>query len=213
MSTIGSRISVVSGILTTKSVSSETNTLHKKKSHSIMSTTKLLDESEASERYDSRLSETEKENCLNTSRTCSAIVGFCVGIFIQGSSLALNFILSYLGDEPVSLKTYTIATMVWSSLSGILGVSIMLLMRSMVVTTFYSTNSTKDGALLEEKEDFMCGVIHNLEKFFSIGAVGGVAFAWAATDLILDVKVHVLESSLVFLVAILFYCFSSKESI
>ena len=59
----------------------------------------------------------------------------------------------------------------------------------------------------------MSVIIENLEKFFSIGAVGGVGFAWAATDLLLQIKVHIFESSLVFLIAFVWYCVSPKQTV
>ena len=177
-----------------------------------MPTAKLLDENETPDRYDSMVAR-EQEQCLRTSRTCSAIVGFCIGVFIQCSSLALNFVLNNLaGDDPIPLTTYTLATTVWSTLSGVLGVSVMLLMRSMIVTTFYSTNTTIEEALLVEKEIFMSGVISNLEKFFSVGAVAGVGFAWATTDYLLQIDSHIIESSLVFVIAFVWYCVSPKDS-
>jgi hypothetical protein len=176
-----------------------------------MSTVKLLDGDETSEHYDRHLGAKEKEVCLETSRR-SGIVGFFIGLFIQGSSLALNFLLGYaVEDEALSMTSYAITVAIWSLLSGIMGVSVMLLMRGLVVATFYSTNTTTERTLLEEKEKFIAQVIGNLEKYYCIGAIAGVGFAWAFTDLILQIRVHIFQSSIAFFVAFMWYCVSPKK--
>ena len=156
---------------------------------------------------DSRLDEEIRADCLKTSRTCSSIIGFMIGMFIQGSTLGLNFLIASIGDGSPTLTAFVNVTVMWSVFASTLGVAILFLMRSLVVSAFYSTNDP-DSYDIQRKESFMREIISTLEKFYAVGALGGVGVAWCLTDLILDIKSHLLHSILTFLVATLWYCCS-----
>lgn len=76
-----------------------------------------------------------------------------------------------------------------------MGVTVMLLLRNLVVTAFYATNSSvRDASTLDSKEEFMLQVIGNMEHFFAVGSLIGVGFAWLVTDFMLNMESHACQS-------------------
>lgn len=154
------------------------------------------------------LDEEVASDCLETFKKCSAIIGFLVGLFIQGSTLGLTFMIASLEDGSPSATHYVNVTVMWSIFASFLAVAVLYFMRSLVISAFYSTNDP-DSYFIELKEVFMHKVIRNLEKFYAIGALGGVGAAWCITDVALDVKSHLLHSICTFGVAAMWYFSSS----
>ena len=163
------------------------------------------DEESCDDDDDSVLDEEILEECLQNARSGSAAIGFLIGLFIQGSTLGLNFLVaSIAGEDDPTLETYVNMTVLWSVFAASLAVSILFLMRSLMVSAFYSTNDP-DSYDIEQKEHFMGQLISTIEKMYAVGALGGVGVAWCATDILLDVKSHLVHSLLTFVVATLWY--------
>lgn len=163
------------------------------------------------------MTEADKAECLRNCKLCSTIVGFCIGVFIQFSSLALNFFVGNdkEDEEPCPLAKYAIFSCLWSMSASVMGVAVLLFLRSMVITAFYSSNSFSNHEdaqkLLKKKEDFMVMLVQNLERYFSIGTVFGVGTAWAFTDLALGIKPPLVQYICVVLVTCVWYCVTSNS--
>lgn len=186
-----------------------------------MSTYKLLDDEEQdvltlcsddqNEEDDDFLTEEMKAKCLRTTGTCSMIIGVIEGIFVQGSTLGLNFLISTLGGGSPTANTYVSLTVAWSLIASSLGVTILLFLRNLVVTSFFiSMDTTESGVKRQQKEEFMSAVIERVEKFFAVGTLAGVGLAWCITDILLEIKTHLLHSSLSFLVAMIWYSYAQE---
>jgi hypothetical protein len=134
-------------------------------------------------------------------------VGLIVGFFIQFSSLGTNFLLSTAVGSSTTTATSTVflLSLGGSLFTSILGVTILLLLRCIVVTAWNMTTSTtsipcRGSACLDDS--FM---IHKMESHFAIGALVGVCLAWTCTDLFLGLMAHFVQS-VVTLMAALLWC-------
>lgn len=188
-----------------------------------MTSYKLLAEQPAtiSTERESQIAEVKtmmKENCLQMSRGCSIVIGMIIGCFIQCSTLGANFMMSTMyGQQIYFSREFVIVSLVWCFMTSLMGVSVLLFLRSLVVTAFYATNSSKgDEATLASKEDFMEKVIDNVEQFFAVGSLIGVGAAWTTTDILLGMQSHVYHSLLTLAVALVWckfaMAFSSNSS-
>ena len=177
-----------------------------------MSTYKLIGDEEAtlsshegSVETPSMLSVEQKAVCLQASRNCSTCIGVLIGIFIQCSTLGLNFLLATYGrSHPIEWGTYLALTLIGTAIASTLAVTVLLFLRHIVVISFYSTKSA-DSSELPSQEEFMVKVINTLETFFGAGALGGVGLAWFITDLLLGVEGHIIHSAFTMAVASLWY--------
>ena len=145
---------------------------------------------------DKQIREIMEDDCLRMSRFCSIIVGVIVGIFIQASSLGTSLIMTTLYGKDIYLtQAFVIVSLAWCLVASAMGVAVMLLLRNLVVTAFYATNSSlQDEATLETKENFMLQVIGNMEQCFAIGSLVGVGSAWLVTDFLLKMESHACHS-------------------
>ena len=178
-----------------------------------MSSYKLVDESvEAEGAENVRLM--MKESCLQMSRCCSMVIGFIIGCFIQCSTLGANFMMTTLyGKEVYFTESFIIVSLAWCFITSIMGVAVLLFLRSLVVTAFYATNSSRsDEATLEAKENFMMQVIENVEQFFAVGSLVGVGMAWTVTDILLGMQSHVYHSLLTVFIALVWCRCAMKHS-
>lgn len=155
-----------------------------------------------------------KENCLQMSRCCSVVIGVIIGCFIQCATLGANFMMSTMyGQQVYYTKSFVTVSLVWCFVTSLMGVSVLLFLRSLVVTAFYATNSSKaDEATLASKEDFMEKVIDNVEQFFAVGSLIGVGMAWTTTDILLGMQSHVYHSLLTLVVALVWCKFAMAYS-
>ena len=115
------------------------------------------------------------EECVKSAQLGSSTVGLVIGLFIQASTLGINFLLASITEEEeneTNIQTYVNMTVLWSVLSASLAVGILFLMRSLLVSTFYATNHP-DSHDIEHKEHFMVHLISTIEKFYAVGALGG----------------------------------------
>jgi len=162
----------------------------------------------------SLLREELETECITTSKYCSASIGFIVGVFIQGSTLGLNWMIAEVGKSHGSTKipplnTYIALTVGWTVIASTLATAVLFLLRSLVVSTFYSTNNV-DCEELRQKEKFMLQVIQTMERITAVGAVFGVGMARCLSDILLGVQSRVLHSSVTIVVAALWYCTRSR---
>jgi hypothetical protein len=155
-----------------------------------------------------------KESCLQMSRCCSMIIGFIIGCFIQCSTLGANFMMTTMyGKEVYFTESFIIVSLAWCFATSIMGVAVLLFLRSLVVTAFYATNSSRsDEATLEAKENFMIQVIENIEQFFAVGSLVGVGMAWTVTDILLGMQSHVYHSLLTVVIALIWCKCAMKHS-
>lgn len=142
------------------------------------------------------------------------IIGFIIGCFIQCSTLGANFLMTTLyGKEVYYTQGFIGVSLVWCFITSIMGVSVLLFLRSLVVTAFYATNSSRqDEASLEVKENFMINVIENIEQFFAVGSLVGVGCAWTITDILLGMESHIYHSLLTIIIALIWCKFAMKHS-
>lgn len=175
---------------------------------------KLIDGNTAETEDAQQLREHMKDNCLQMSRCCSVIIGTIIGVFIQCSTLGANFLLTTIYGKDVYFTNYFITVSLgWCLATSIMGVAVLLFLRSLVVTAFYATNSSKaDEATLEAKENFMIQVIENIEQFFAVGSLVGVGMAWTVTDILLEMNSHVYHSLLTVGIALVWCKFAMKQS-
>lgn len=155
-----------------------------------------------------------KDSCLQMSRCCSMVIGLIIGCFIQCSTLGANFMMTTLyGKEVYFTESFIIVSLAWCFITSIMGVAVLLFLRSLVVTAFYATNgSRQDESTLAAKEDFMVQVIENIEQFFAVGSLVGVGMAWTVTDLLLGMKSHVYHSLLTVAIALVWCKCAMKHS-
>lgn len=162
----------------------------------------------------SQIRETMKDNCIQMSRVCSIIIGTIIGTFIQCSTLGANFLMtSMYGKDVYFTRSFIVISLVWCFVTSIMGVAVLLFLRSLVVTAFYATNSSRrDEATLEVKENFMIVVIENIEQFFAVGSLVGVGMAWTVTDILLGMKSHVYHSILTVVIALIWCKCAMKQT-
>lgn len=160
------------------------------------------------------LREMMKESCLQMSRCCSVVIGFIIGCFIQCSTLGANFLMTTLyGKDVYFTQEFIFVSLGWCFVTSVMGVSVLLFLRSLVVTAFYATNSSRqDEATLEAKETFMIQVIENIEQFFAVGSLVGVGIAWTTTDVLLGMQTHIYHSMLTVVIALIWCKCAMKRS-
>ncbi|CAB9501783.1 expressed unknown protein [Seminavis robusta] len=134
------------------------------------------------------------DEAIHTARVASSLLGICIGIFIQGSTLALSYLLTvFVGFEDDALSDrvcYTVA-LVWSVVSSMMGVSVLLLMRSILITAFYSTHDSDiehNTRTLEAQEELMAQIIDITQKYYTIGSLFGFGLSWTVADYLLGLK-------------------------
>ncbi|CAB9525058.1 expressed unknown protein [Seminavis robusta] len=161
-----------------------------------------------------QIKEMMKDGCLQMSRCCSLIIGFIIGCFIQCSTLGANFMMTTLyGKEVYFTETFIVISLAWCFVTSIMGVAVLLFLRSLVVTAFYATNTSRqDEAVLEAKENYMVQVIENIEQFFAVGSLVGVGSAWTVTDILLGMQSHVYHSLLTVCIALIWCKCAMKHS-
>ena len=142
-----------------------------------------------------------QEQSMKWSKCYCLIIGLIVGCFIQFSSLGANFIVtSIYGTEALFLKEYVAMSLVWCFVTSMMGVAILMFLRSLVVTSFYATTSV--NKTFEDKEDFVATLIQNMEYHFAIGSLIGVCTSWTLTDIVIGMKAHVAHSLVTLFVAL-----------
>ena len=99
------------------------------------------------------------------------------------------------GKDIYTTTAFMVVSLTWCLVAAIMGVTVMILLRNLVVTAFYATQSSiRDAPTLAAKEDFMLQVIGNLEHFFAVGSLVGIGFAWLVTDFLLSMESHACQS-------------------
>lgn len=134
----------------------------------------------------------------------SCIIGLIIGCFIQFSSLGANFLMTTMyGNDVFFMKEFVVVSLIWCFVTSIMGVCVLLFLRSLVVTSFYATTTVNES--FKSKEDFVAGLIQQMEYFFAVGALIGVCMSWTVTDIVLGMKAHIMHS-LVTLIVALVWC-------
>jgi hypothetical protein len=132
----------------------------------------------------------------------SLVIGLIIGCFIQFSSLGANFVMtSMYGYDVFFKKEFLIVSLSWCFVTSIMGVCVLLFLRSLVVTAFYATTVVNES--FKAKEDFIAGLIQRMEYYFAVGALIGVCMCWTVTDMFLGMKAHIAHSLVTLLVALL----------
>ena len=131
----------------------------------------------------------------------SLIFGLLVGCFIQSSSLGANYVLIVLYGRDYDImnqhhKNIVGFSLAWSFLTSIMGITILLILRSLITLATYGlshTETTSQGrSVLLFKRPLSLVVC--LEFPFAFGALVGVCGSWATTDLLLGLKSHAYQS-------------------
>jgi hypothetical protein len=179
--------------------------------HDTVTSTLSSDEEEQDAFYSDRDSSvTEKQDAIvSRFQRYTMALGLIVGFFIQFSSLGANFLLNTAATSTATSGHFQMEarevlwfSLGWSIFTSVLGVTILLLLRCIVATAWAFTSETSipcRGAL----DDSV--MINKMESHFAVGALVGVCLAWTCTDLMLGLTVHVLQSALT-LVAALIWC-------
>lgn len=169
------------------------------------------------------LMEAKKESLQGT-KTYSLIIGLIIGSFIQFSALGANFLMTTMYDggyEVFYTKQFVVISTIFCFVTSIMGVLVLLFLRSLVVTSFYAVTKTPNNDMEKEsfqrKEKFVAGLIQNMEYYFAIGSIIGVCVCWTITDGLLGMKNNVeyglliLATSLVWCRVAMVYCSRSTE--
>lgn len=145
-----------------------------------------------------------KTNSMQWTNCYSCIIGLIIGCFIQFSSLGANFLMTTMyGNNVFFMKEFIVVSLIWCFVTSIMGVCVLLFLRSLVVTSFYATTTVNEA--FKSKEDFVAGLIQKMEYFFAVGALIGVCMSWTVTDIVLGMKAHIVHS-LVTLAVALIWC-------
>jgi len=139
------------------------------------------------------------------------VIGLIVGCFIQFSSLGANFLMTSLyGYSTLYTRQFILVSLTWCLVTSIMGVCVLLLLRSLVITAFYATlcfgdmgDSAAALQLKEQREQFMMAMIQRMEYSFAVGSLIGVCVSWTATDILLGMQAHILHSLFTLVVALL----------
>lgn len=117
------------------------------------------------------------------------------------------------GKDVYLSNSFVYASLTWCFMTSIMGVCVLLFLRSLVVTTFYAVNSRdEERHILYSKESFMIRVVENVEQFFAVGSLVGVGISWTVTDLVLGMQSHIFHSVLTVGVALIWCKFAMKHS-
>ena len=142
-----------------------------------------------------------QEQSAKWSKCYCLIIGLIIGCFIQFSSLGANFLMtSIYGYDVFFMNEFVAVSLLWCFITSIMGVCILLFLRSLVVTSFYATTPMNDS--FQAKEDFIARLIQHMEYHFAIGSLIGVCTSWTITDIILGMKAHVTHSLVTLFVAL-----------
>lgn len=142
----------------------------------------------------------------------SLALGLLVGCFIQFSSLGANFLLNVMfkksaesGHVAISKDEILWFSFVWSFFTSTMGILILVLLRSLVLTSYKAivTSKVRNGPALSSKNAER--MVMHMECFFALGALVGVNCAWIATDAVLGLNMHIWHS-LATLVLALLWC-------
>ena len=142
-----------------------------------------------------------QEQSVKWSKCYSLVIGLIIGCFIQFSSLGANFLMtSIYGYDVFFMKEFVAVSLLWCFVTSIMGVCILLFLRSLIVTSFYATTSINDS--FEGKEEYIARLIQHMEYHFAIGSLIGVCTSWTITDVIIGMKAHVAHSLVTLFVAL-----------
>lgn len=154
--------------------------------------------------YDDEEDLAMREGSMNWSKYYSLVIGLIIGCFIQFSSLGANFLMtSVYGYNVFYMQEFVVVSLVWCFITSIMGVCVLLFLRSLVVTSFYATTAVNDT--FKSKEEFVGSMIQQMEYYFAVGSLIGVCSSWTITDVLLGMRAHVLHSIVTLGVA-LFWC-------
>lgn len=143
-----------------------------------------------------------QEQSIKWSKCYCLVIGLIVGCFIQFSSLGANFLVtSIYGYDAFFMKEFVAVSLLWCFVTSIMGVCILLFLRSLVVTSFYATTSINEA--FEDKEEFIATLIQHMEYHFAIGSLIGVCTSWTITDIIIGMQAHVAHSLVTLFVALI----------
>lgn len=170
-------------------------------------------------------------------KAIGSILGLMIGLFIQFSSLGINFLLQAVyrdlesssdlpnARDPLMLSSGTHEevkriiiriSFLWSFITSFIGIVLLIVIRCMVTNVFSTFNAERSLAspaltLYQDK------IILNLECFFALGATVGLNLSWTFTDYLLGLDSHILQSILtlgltIFWCKIVMYFLGPKQS-
>lgn len=148
-------------------------------------------------------------------KIAGSVLGALTGIFIQFSSLAVNFLLQAIYGSDVenesseisqtsqlgaslgfndSMKEKIISiSFLWSFITSLIGIFLLLTIRFMVSDAILSVDmkNRSDSFLIRHHDK----LILHLECAFALGAIVGLNAAWTFTDSLLGLESHFIESA------------------
>jgi hypothetical protein len=128
--------------------------------------------------------------CPSMFKRSTLSIGLLVGLYIQFSFLGANFLLSNLRVNPVWM-------LAWSFFTSSMGVSILLLLRTLLCIASSDQNNLE-------------AIMVHLESFFAVGALIGLHLAWLVTDYLLGQPVPYVQSFIMLFVALVWCKLVSK---
>jgi len=165
----------------------------------LLTLTSSIDEGEHVEEEENILD--VQEESIKWSKCYSLIIGLIIGCFIQFSSLGANFLMTSLfGQDVFFMKEFVVISLLWCFVTSIMGVCVLLFLRSLVVTSFYATATINSS--FDSNENFIAKLIQHMEYHFAVGSLIGVCTSWTVTDIILGMKAHVAHSLITLFVAL-----------
>jgi len=136
-------------------------------------------------------------------RRCSLAIGFIVGLFIQFSTIGVNFLfISMWGTEVVGgadfFSRVGLLSTIWSLVVTVMVVVVILCIHLMVKAALgHDGRTSKNGQCSED-------IVQCIEVYCLIGAVVGIFLAVAITQLLLGTFLCIISTLFSFLLVLIF---------
>ena len=191
---------------------SESNNNHSNNSDSECFYLKMEDDNVQEEQSCSNSSEPELANVtwmaqptLKAFQMHSFLLGLLVGLFVQFSTLGVNFLIISLWDKHIlerSTGELVVLSLCWSACTSLMAILTLLSLRSVVTVALQSSLKSKEEkhtgsrrtAVNTNNNRILRNAIVHLECRFVCGALMGVCLAWTVTDVLLGINVQIMFS-------------------
>lgn len=152
-------------------------------------------------------------NLIQKLKNYSAWIGICFGVFVQLSTLGVNFLMIAIwGEDSVLTQTQQQAmvfSLSWSLFTSCLALLVLSMLRGLI-KSILDVNRSDDI----DRE----GLMMTIEVRYVIGALTGVCLAWTCTDLMLGMESLAFYSLGTLVVALLWsktmiWCFLARDGL
>ena len=136
------------------------------------------------------------------------VLGLMVGVVIQISTMGANFlVMSYYGDRSDNDAVYSTRNVIsfcWSTFTSTIAFIMLGFIRGLLEVGYQRIRSHDgDEESDDENDDENADSLLQVEHRFVAGAMVGVCFSWAITDIVLGLNVQVLYSIITLALALI----------